>query len=137
MVTQDKDLSLNAIKSRQCPACGGVLVFSHEDDVYTRFYRCQRCGILHSLRTTHEELASLIRQLKEARHMAEDKPKSPYPKCGGCTAFHTPFCSFAYTDEPVLKTFPTDHACTRYYVRPAASIPTTRRESFVRRVENL
>jgi ribosomal protein S27AE len=123
-------------ESRQCPACGGVLVFSHEDDVYTKFYKCQQCGTTHSLRITREELASLTRQLKEARHNVEDKPKSPYPKCGGCAAFHTPFCSFAYTDEPDLKTFPTDHACTRYYA-PLQKSTKSRKESFARKVQNL
>lgn len=124
-------------ESRQCPACSGVLIFSHEDDVYTKFFRCQQCGTVHSLRTTPEELAMYTRRFKELRHKAEDKPKGSKPKCGGCAAFHTPFCSFAYTDEPCLKLHASDHACTRFYSRLPESAQTTRRESFARRVENL
>jgi len=124
-------------ESRQCPSCGGALVFSHEDDVYSKFYKCQQCGTVHSLRVTPEEIATFLRQAKEQRHVNEDKPKGPLLKCGDCAAFHTPFCSFAYTDEPDLRTSPTDHACTRYYVRPHEATPKAQNESFARKVLNL
>ena len=130
------------LRARQCPACGGTLVFSHEDDVYTRFYRCQQCGTVHSLRTTREELATLIRQLKEARHNVEDKPKGVKPRCGGCVAISTPFCSFNYKDYDAetmkaLAVDPEAIACTRYYPKLRESVQKTREKSFLWKVENL
>jgi ribosomal protein S27AE len=137
---EDKDLSVNAVKARQCPTCGGILVFSHEDDVYTKFYKCQKCGTMHSLRTTREELATLIRQVKEARHNVEDKPKGVKPKCGGCAAFRTPFCSFTYKDydAETMKALAVDaeaYTCSRYFPRP--HVETEGEKKFLKKVEQL
>lgn len=120
----------------QCPACGGPFIFSHEDDLGTRFYQCQKCGSTHSVRATAEELETYTRLLKGLQHKMEDKPKGARPRCGACAAYHTPFCSWAYKDEPSLKVRPEDYACSRFYARPQES-HKIRRESFSRRVANL
>jgi len=108
--------------------------------VYTKFYECQQCGTMHSLRVTPEESATYTRRLKEMRHIAEDKPKGSKPKCGSWPAFRTPFCSWAYKDydAETMKALAVDaeaYACSRYFPRP--HVKTEDEKKFLKKVEQL
>ena len=119
-----------------CPRCGKPMFLGHIDDVFTKWYRCSTCETTKPIAATSEERVRLIEQTKEMRHRQhEDKPKIRN-RCGGCVAFHTPFCSFAYTDEPDLTASPSDYACTRFYPK-LTDRTRSQRMSFSQKVENL
>lgn len=58
----------------------------------------------------------------DAVQQKEDKPKIRN-RCGSCAAFHTPFCTFEYsnsTDKETLQALHVDgadYACSRYFPR--------------------
>jgi hypothetical protein len=96
-----------------------------------------RQGITSDIPSDKDRRAQHVKEIAAQLNFGAVQPKEDKPKirnrCGSCIAFHTPFCSFAYTDEPDLTTSPSDYACSRFY--PKLTRP--RRMSFSEKVEKL
>ena len=55
------------IKDYVCPICGAKVKFSHEDDIGTKFFKCEKCGQCSSKLKTpkRKELESYLKELTE------------------------------------------------------------------------
>jgi hypothetical protein len=103
-------------------------------------------GIVSDVPSDAVEHAKMVHAWAEAhpewkKQHVEDKPKIRN-RCGTCAAFHTPFCTWEYTnfeDEETRRALHVDadaYACSLFF--PRVNFPRKRSpEKFEQRVENL
>jgi len=104
-----------------------------------------RQGITSDVPNGKEEHARHVKEVAvflnfDAVRQKEDKPKIRN-RCGSCAAFHTPFCTFEYSNFDCKETMMASHvdadayACSRYFPRP--HVETEGEKKFLKKVEQL
>jgi hypothetical protein len=104
-----------------------------------------RQGITSDIPSDKDKHAQLVKEIAaqlnfDAVRLKEDKPKIKN-RCRTCAAFHTPFCTWEYTnfeDEETKRALHIDadaYACSLYFPRPR--VETEGEKKFLKKVEQL